>query len=167
MTVTDTNYVTFAQLLLNCLCNQLALTPAPVTNCCLRTGATASIGSDLCACGMAWVKIGNIYPSSNFPAQDTSPQPCGAISNVLELEMGVSRCRPAGDPLNPVSCAAETALAITLANDREAMRQALCCAVGPLERDAWVDGGSAPLEAQGSCIGVVHTLLVQIFCPSC
>jgi hypothetical protein len=167
MTVTDTNYITFAQLLLNCLCNSLAQTANPVTNCCLRTGALNGIGSDLCVCGMAWVRIGNIYPSSQFPAQDTAPQLCGPYSNVLELEMGVSRCRPQGDAMNPVDCEAETALAVVLANDREAMRQALCCAVGPLERDMWVDGGSQPLEAQGSCIGTTHTLLVQILCPSC
>lgn len=167
MTITDTNYITYAQLLLDCLCNELSQTPDPITTCCLRTGALSGIGSELCACGMAWVRIGNIFPTTQFPAQDATAQQCGAVSNVLELEMGVSRCRPSGDAMNAVDCATETALAVTLANDREAMRQALCCAVASLERDDWVDLGSAPLEAQGSCIGVVQNLVVQIFCPSC
>lgn len=157
--------------LLACLCAALATNPSPPRYCCLRGGdeVAQDLGArfgDECCEGLGYVKVNSIYPSTDFPEQDTTAQTC-IPAWVVELEMGVFRCAP-GQVGTLVPCATWTDTARQLMHDAQAMRMAFCCLTEALPAGTgYLAQAWAPLGPQGGCTGGTMTVLVQVALDSC
>lgn len=117
---------------------------------CLRSELAKANGPDLCyiglqigdrpaflgladckgkQCGVAWVRLVGIYPSSSFPLPDDGSQPGNCQSPMAyEVEIGVARCapQPEGREMYPDSGKVFDALRLYMSDSR-AMRSALLC----------------------------------------
>ena len=171
----DTVILPAAQSLLACLAEQLALNPDPPAEACLRAGDTvlhdidAGTGTDkVCCPGLAYVRIGRMYPSSNFPEPDTQPAKqdgCFPVMWAVELVMGVVRCVPGMGSTAGPTCADWTLAATHDANDLDAMRKALCCWQPTLRRGRLWLAQESTVEMTADCIERQLPLLLQI--PKC
>ena len=130
----DTIILPLANSLLTCLGEQLELNIDPPANLCLRAGnqvihdVDAESGLDTVCCpGLGYVRIGSVYPSTDFPVPDTRSDKCLSLSRAVELVAGVVRCVPGmGTPEGP-SCDDWTLAALHDANDIDALWKAVCC----------------------------------------
>ena len=172
----DTLLIPLANELLTCLCDQLELNPDPPQNCCLRAGpvvihdidAQSSIDMSCCP-GLAYVRIGTVYPSTDFPAPDLRNDKCLSLSRVVELTMGVVRCIPGmGTPQGP-SCDDWTLAALHDANDVDAMFKATCCFTETQEfrrvRGRRWAVQTSTVAQQADCIERIMTVLIEV--PKC
>jgi hypothetical protein len=175
--VADTVILPMANSLLACLAAELALNPDPPALVCLRAGdlvihdANAATSVDTVCCpGLAYVRIGSMFPSSNFPDPDNSPllpkgNGCFPVAWAVELVMGVVRCIPGmGDPAGP-DCADWTLVATHDANDLDAMRRALCCWAPTLPKTRLWLAGASTVEMNADCIERQMSLTVSV--PKC
>lgn len=172
----DTLLLPLANELLTCLCEQLELNPDPPAQCCLRAGplvihdvdAQTSVDK-ICCPGLAYVRIGTVYPSTDFPAPDLRNDKCLSLARAVELTMGVVRCVPGmGRPQGP-SCDDWTLAALHDANDLDAMWKATCCFKDGTEFKKvrgrrWAVQTSI-VEQQGDCIERSLTMIVEV--PRC
>ena len=132
----DTTILPLAQALLDCLTTELALNPDPPANACLRAGnqvihdIDAGISADkVCCPGLNYVRIGQVFPSTDFPQPDTRSDRCLSLTRAVEFTAGVVRCIPRmGTPEGP-TCADWTTAATHDANDIDALYRAACCFV--------------------------------------
>lgn len=159
---------------LDCLNQEVAKVTNPPTFVQARAGGSVahllSLVEDECCQGLAWVRPGPHWPSSNFPEQDEAPLPKGVAAWAVTLELGVIRCMPTpGADRIPT---ADEWMAVTQAvmDDAAAMRRAICC---------WIESGTAaqgrerntiigqwlPIEIEGGCVG--GTITVVIKGPAC
>lgn len=150
-----------------CLCAALAdATPGGEPCFCgLYPGAAAN--ADFCTCkgrgegcGQAWVRLDRIYPSTRFPAVDTTGTSCGApLAAVLEL--GVYRCLAGTDGQGNAPDAAKQANAVLQAvADADAMRKAVTCCEAITKRPN-VLGTYTPRDS-GNCGGGVWPVTVHL-----
>lgn len=170
----DTVVLPMAQALLACLEDQLLANPDPPAQFCLRAGDTvlhdADAGSStdtVCCPGLAYVRIGTKFPSSNFPEPDTVPggKGCFPVSWAVQLTMGVIRCIPGmGEPAGP-DCADWTAVAQHDADDLDALTRAVCCWAATLPRTRLWLVQDAPVQMQADCIERSMSLIVSV--PRC
>jgi hypothetical protein len=142
--------------------------------CCYRVGeavsADASEYEDLCCSGLAWVRIDDIFSTSDdFPAPDTSVviTGCGPLAWGVVLEMGVLRCAPTGDISTVPTCEEWTAMQEAIFLDQAAMREAMCCLIGQLDPSSVAIGSWNPLPTSGGCGGSTWQITVQIPCGDC
>jgi hypothetical protein len=120
--------------LLACVCTALADTVGgtPTCACTLMPGTVApanwcSCGGRGDGCGMAWVRLDRMFPSSRFPAQDTSANACTTLVAAV-LEVGTYRCQPVGDAKgNPPSVVDVTNAVLTQNDDAMALLEAIRC----------------------------------------
>jgi hypothetical protein len=132
----DTTILPMAQALLDCLVTELALNPDPPANSCLQVAnqvihdVDGQISLDkVCCPGLAYVRVGTVFPSTDFPAPDVRSDKCLSLSRALTLTAGVIRCIPGmGTPAGP-TCADWTLAAQHDANDIDALFKAMCCFV--------------------------------------
>lgn len=114
--------------------------------------------------GMAWVRVGPMWPTAQFPLAYEAPLPVGPTGWAATLELGVVRCYPGTEdnsmpPLADLDSAARDAL-----DDALAMQRAAACA---FERGTQVIPGM--WEPRGPS-GGVHggtlqiTVLVDVAC---
>lgn len=160
--------------LLTCLSEQLALNPDAPAQSCLRVGNTVlhdvdANGTDTTCCpGLAYVRIGAMFPSSSFPEPDSVPgagEGCFPVKWAVELTMGVVRCVPGMGTTAGPSCEDWTLAAIHDTNDMDAMRKALCCWQQTLPRmRPWL-AQTSTVEMTADCIERQMPVLVQI--PKC
>lgn len=130
----DTLIIPLANSLLNCLETEVGLNPNPVAEFCLRAGATVihdvdgNTGIDkVCCPGLGYVRVGRVYPSTNFPDPDPRNDKCMSLARALELTVGLVRCVPGmGSPEGP-TCEQWTAAAVQDADDLDALFKAVCC----------------------------------------
>jgi hypothetical protein len=130
----DTQVIALAQALRDCLCAQTSANPNPPALCCFRVGTEIAhdigINEDICCQGMAYVSIGNVWPSTNgFPGEDTDRQAnvqCWPPAWAVELRTGIIRCVPTGGE-DPPTCPEWAEAHIQVAHDSQALRQAACC----------------------------------------
>lgn len=169
----DTTILPLAQALLDCLETELSLNPFVPAQFCLRAGpqvlhdVSAEISVDTVCCpGLAYVRIGDVYPSTDFPAPDLRNDKCLSLARVAELTMGVVRCIPGmGNPAGP-NCADWTTVATRDANDIDALFKATCCFTNTPEFKAirgrrWAVQSST-VTAAGDCIERMATVLVDV-----
>lgn len=165
--------------ILACLCEAAARIPNPPQHCCFRVGEVAhdaGLNQDLCCEGLAYVTLGDIYPSStSFPEQDIIRQAaasCAPPTWAVAVKMGIIRCVPVGDLYNPVSCTEWNTAAKQTIYDSFALRNAACCVRNYITAgtDAFL-GMSVIIERQtqgnpgGGCVERSINMTIQI--PNC
>lgn len=152
-----------------CIIDALAQTPAgaPDRQCLLVP--TQSIPWDNCDCGgQIATAIQSVYGSSRFPTPADATRdwsPCGPAWQVAQVLVSVVRCVPTMDDQGqPPSCPAELAAALTLEDDRTAIRQALACCLTNLKDTAvigaWAMNPTVTVGELGGCAGVETTFLI-------
>lgn len=146
-----------------CLCAALvAAGGPPVCFCGVLAGeAIAADYGAPCdnACGMAWVRMINAYPSKVLGAQNTDEGNCDLMLGI-DFEVGVLRCITVGDDAgNPPTPAQWLAASQLQMSDLMAMRSALvCCGFG---RDMIV-GIYTPIGPQGAMVGGSFQAAIQV-----
>lgn len=123
-----------AQAFLDCLTTELALNIDPPANACLQVAnqvihdVDAQLSLDkVCCPGLNYVRIGSVYPSTDFPAPDVRNDKCLSLSRAVEFTAGVIRCIPGmGSPAGP-TCTDWELAALHDANDIDALFKAVCC----------------------------------------
>lgn len=121
--------------LLACLCEQAALQENPPQHCCFRVGTEiahdAGILEDLCCEGLAYVALGDTYPSSDsFPEQDIVRQAsahCAPPTWAQQFKVGIIRCVPTGDQFLPPSCTDWNTASRQNVIDAQTLRRVACC----------------------------------------
>jgi hypothetical protein len=173
----DTAVMPLLLQILGCLQAQALTVTKPPANVQLRPGATFSPNADNkrdeCCEGIAWVRPGPMYPSTDFPQQLTTVWAPGTNQWALQVELGIERCIPIiGTEVGSVDGIPSAAqwLAATQAamDDRAMLRRTICCIVDLLGKRKVVVGQITPLENEGTCGGevVILTVLVQA-CDGC
>lgn len=155
-----------------CVVDGLSQTPAgaPARQCLLVPAQ--SIPWDDCDCsGQVALAIRGVYGADSFPAAvGTTWAKCSPRYWVARVLVSVVRCVPSmGQDGVPPSCALELAAALTLENDRTAVRQAIACCLGdsyPYPVGAWSIGESVTVGELGGCAGTETEFLVAVrSCP--
>lgn len=139
----------------DCLCQQVITDGLPgLCSCGVVPGTIAvadSIG-DCDDCGMAWVRLDQMYPAVTVGTPFVDPGNCQAAL-AIDIEVGIVRCYPADPDMADQLAAAELQIA-----DAETMYRAVrCCPALPM-RDTVV-APYAPTGPDGGTIG--GTLLVS------
>jgi hypothetical protein len=128
--------------------------------------------------GQLALAIRTVYGSEIFPTpfQQKTWTKCGPRWQVARCVASVTRCVPTlGDNGVAPDCAAELAAAITLENDRTAVRQAIACCLeerfhaSPAVVGQWALLDSTIVGEQGACSGTETEFLVGVAacpCPS-
>lgn len=160
----DTFAFDLAAQVLDCLCDQLALTRGgPVKRCCLYPGEEIA-PMDECCQGMAAVRVYRIFPvTGRFPQQDFSPRNCAGSAYGVTLELTVYRCAATLDDRGrPPTCSALTDNVAVQMDDAAAMRRAIQCCYAPRAEDGefpWTASGMFveddynPVGPAGDCMG--------------
>jgi hypothetical protein len=181
--MTDTLIQPMADELLACFCAALTTEFGSTTiaqgglrptECCMRVGEIvsmdASVYEDVCCTGLAWLRVVDIFASSNdFPAPDTTIvwTGCGPVAWGVVFELGVARCAPTGTIDTIPTCDDWTALQSLIMRDAKAMRQAFCCLFSQLDPSTVAVGSWAPLPTSGGCAGGTWQVSVQIQNTEC
>jgi hypothetical protein len=171
--------------LLSCLSQAVTGFPNPPGSVCLRVGNQPahdlSQWEDLCCDGLAYVSLGDTYPSSDsFPDQDIIRQAnsaCAPASWAQQFQYGIIRCVPvsstSGTGFAPPSCEQWTAAATQNFYDSAALRQATCCFRnwivsqddGPFLGMSVVMNRQTQVNPNGGCVERNSTITVQF--PNC
>lgn len=169
-----------ANLLLDCLQEQFVapLDGLPVPgDFCLRAGQEIAedidpfIGVDKCCVGLGWVRIGDSYPSSNFPEPDPVTVKCFPTSYAQAYEVGILGCYPGSGEASGPSCVDHTAAAIADTQRIRVLRQVACCFGDALNANPktrgrlWTVVGLGVQGPRGTCISRVMSVLVSV--PKC
>lgn len=154
---------------LACLAAAVADLDDPPEQVCLRPGdqvsLLASLNDDECCTGLAWVRLVNTYPSTEFPDQDVTFSRCPPPQWAVVLEMGIARCAPTADATDIPSCEEWTAATAAQLADRAAMIRAVCC-LEQVDTDRMVLRGLyTPQAVEGGCLS--GTLQVTVAVPAC
>lgn len=169
----DTLLIPMAESLLACLQVQLEANPDPPANFCLRAGQQvihdidAGASTDTTCCpGLAYVRIGTVFPSTDFPTPDTRNDKCLSLSRALELTAGVVRCVPGMGHVAGPSCADWTTAATRDANDIDALFRAVCCLTNtPIftqKRGRRWAVQSSTVDQTADCIERMLTVLIEV-----
>lgn len=138
--------------LVECVCEEIAKVH-PVCYCGPLFGGDTPI--DFCnecddgACGQAWVRLVQAFPSSIFPQFDEG----GSCTMPLayEWEVGVARCAPTLDEQgNPPTREQNLDAVVRQYEDMDALRRAILCCFGVDDID-YTLGVYQPIPVQGGC----------------
>lgn len=118
-----------------CLCDAVNLLTASPEHCRFQVGLESFAGIDLitdeCCEGVAYVAMGDMYPSwSSFPDADIvrqSQQQCNIPSWAVDFKLGIVRCAPRGTDTRGPTDAEWNAAALLNIADAQALRRATCC----------------------------------------
>jgi hypothetical protein len=160
-----------------CVIEALDQTPAraPCRQCLLLP--TQIIPWDNCGClddsctGQVALAIRSVYNSNSFPQPATQEpwSPCPPRYIVYQVVVSVTRCVPTmNERAEAPACADELVAAITLENDRTAIRQAInCClrearSATPQYLSTWSLSPSVTIGEQGGCAGVETEFFVGV-----
>lgn len=156
--------------LLLCLENEIERVPVPPAVVCLRVGDRVDLliaqGRDECCEGLAWIRLVQIYPSSDFPAVDETYLKC-QLGWAVVVELGVVRCAPIGDENDLPTCNQWTELANSITADTAALRRTLMRfkALDDYRHTPYVPGTWEPMTTEGGCAG--GAMLVTVQAPMC
>ena len=158
--------------LLACLVVRLDDLDAPVCRAFWHPGANAPW--DACgdaddgAEGQAWVAVGRVYPSDNFPAETVDAHRCFPRGFAADVTVGILRCAATVDDHGSAPSAAQvTADAVKVSRDRAiALDAIVCCLIGDdADPGEYRMGGWTPLGPDGGCVGGTWTVTVAV--PAC
>ena len=152
--------------LLQCLRDEVQLSPSPNAVVGFRTGTTgqplAGLTEDECCDGAAFVRVVRTYPSWGVPAPALTSMSCAQPHGVV-FELSIWRCSPIGDISEPPVQQAWNDLHQELLNDRLTMLSAICCLQAQLDQRTIMIGEWAPVNTDGGCVGSTVTLDVDIY----
>lgn len=155
-----------------CLCAEIEASDLPTPCFCgILPGSSVTLdwcGGNQCtgSCGgQAWVRPGEVYPSSIFPQPDVTPGNCDSPL-AFRLEVGIARCIPTGsnNPVagfTPPSLAEQLEAARLQLADMAAIRRAIQCCLGADEDLDYVLESYTPLNPQGGCGGGSFTVVIR------
>lgn len=156
-----------ASALATCLCAQIATDGLPPTCFCgVVPGAAATqdyMGTcdEDDPCGMAWVRIVTMYPSTIVGQQDMSFPNCSKGVG-LDIEVGMMRCMSVGDANGGPPSDAEMLEASMVAHTEAlTMRKAIQCCPA-LQEVAVILGQYLPMGPLGGVVGGAWTIHVGI-----
>jgi hypothetical protein len=166
-------------LLLDCLREQFllpidGLDDIPDANFCLIPGTEIAedvdpmTGVDLCCDGLGWVRIGDSYPSSDFPNPDEFSGKCFPVQWAQTYEVGILGCYNSSVSL---TCAQKSDYATADAQRIKVLKQVACCFGRTLEGNPKTRGRLWQIQSitvegpRGGCISRVMSLVVQL--PRC
>lgn len=147
----------------------------PVGNFCLIPGTEIAedvdpiTGTDLCCDGLAWVRINDAYPSSNFPEPDPILAKCFPVALAQRYEVGILGCYPS--PVGSLTCAQKEQAALEDAARLRALWNVFCCFGTTMNSNPRTKGKLWTVESisvqgpRGGCISRVASVLVSI--PVC
>jgi hypothetical protein len=144
-----------------CLCAQLLTDDSPpVCACGLFPGAEVPmdyVGNCEGACGQAWVRLANAYPSTTIGVATQVPGNCG-LGIGVDIELGIARCVEVGDvDGQPPDPAVLAAAAVLQEADMMTMWRAVACCRSSKD---WIVTNYTPFGPEGGV--VLGTLLVSI-----
>lgn len=150
--------------LLTCLCDSLAERHLPEP-CVCAVMPGLQVATEYCnpcrgnKCGMAWVRLESIFPSSVFPVQDVTANGLCQAMMAFNVELGVVRCVPAGDEHgNPPDPQLMQDIAQQQVEEAFAMRAAVKCC---FTQDKTMFGSYTPVGPEGGCVGATWTIAVS------
>jgi hypothetical protein len=162
--------------LLTCLGEQLATTAAGEPEMSLRIGevewdggtsAPAAGGKPARPCGQGWVRMTQLFRSTQFPLPDQQVVPGAQCFDLwaVTFELGVLRCWPTmnarGKP-EPLS-AARMAAVQSVHDDVAAMAQAICCWSATMsDPPQFIVGDWQPLGPAGGMVGGTMVVTAQL-----
>jgi hypothetical protein len=165
-----TRPIEFAQILLQCLGEQIDAGPYPIPDekVCLRFGdrvnPTLGTSEDECCTGLAWVRVAGV----DSLADPDGPGNCISTARRITLEMGTARCIPFGTVGAGPSCAAWTEAALRMDSDQGAMEAAICCATESFNQLPYeprtVPGTYIPAGPDGNCLTGTMTVTIDYDC---
>lgn len=148
--------------LATCLCAQIIEDELPPTCFCgVVPGDEVAMdyaGDCDDACGMAWVRLVNAYPSTSIGSPIERPGNC-AVGIGVEVVLGIARCIPLGDngePPDPTDLAAASVLQQA---DMMAMWRAVSCCRSSKD---WAIGNYTPFGPQGGLVGGILSLAILV-----
>lgn len=152
--------------LAGCLTNELASSGLG-GQCFSGVVPGGSVAYDYCTCGtgtacggMAWVRLGSFFPSTDFPIPDTRAT-C-ATKMAYRLEVGVVRCIPTLDSRgNPPTMDQQLRAFDLQMADMAAIRLAIACCMRDFEDTDYILENYTPIENQGGCGGGFFTVLIE------
>lgn len=170
--------------LLLCLCEKAAAQPNPPQHCCFRVGTEivhdAGILEDQCCEGIAYVALGDTFPSSDsFPEADIVRQAdavCAPVTWAQVFKVGIIRCSPVGDEFRGPSCGDWNAAARQNIADAQTLRQVACCMRNYIVTNSGLFFGMSMVidrqvqgNPQGGCVERSMTITVQFpnLCDGC
>lgn len=117
-----------------------------------------TVPMDYCGddCGMGFVRLVTVFPSTAFPLADQNASKC-ASSWGVRAEVGVYRCLPVEAPTEEESATAS----IIQFDDMERIRAAITCAE-VLRPRLWLLGPYTPAGPNGGCGGGSWQVTFQI-----
>jgi hypothetical protein len=135
-----------------------------------RVGVVPGVTAVLEACGncasggctgQAWVRLITEYPSSQFPAPDTTAQNCDS-DVAFQIEVGIARCLPSGTASQlggfiPPTVEELNAATKLQMDDKDAMRSAILRVAEDADV-AYVLGSYQTIATQADCGGGVWTV---------
>jgi hypothetical protein len=136
----------------------------------------AGILEDLCCEGLAYVSLGDTYPSSDsFPEQDIVRQAsahCAPPTWAQAFKVGIIRCLPTGDQFLPPSCDDWNTASRQNVVDAQTLRRVACCmrdyvvnTSDPFFGMSFVIERQVQGNPQGGCVERSMTLTAQF--PNC
>jgi hypothetical protein len=153
--------------LLSCLCDEVDKSlGGAVCQCTLLPGLESPMDYCDCtgsACGMAWVRVDQVFPSTRFPVADVAAG-CDAPLAV-RCVLGVHRCVPGMDSQGlPPDAAQQTKAVQVQMSDMAAMRRAMdCCSRQVFRGQAMLLGSYTPSGPVGNCAGGSWPVTVQVW----
>lgn len=148
-----------------CLCVQIQDAPGPDVCFCGVIPGDAAVaeyaGSCNNKCGMAWVRLGTIYPSTVVGVIEEAAGNCGSGIGV-DIEVGILRCAAMPDDRgNPPKPSALAASAKQCADDAMTMWRAISCCEAFGSKD-FILRGYSPAGPMGGLVGGTWALSVGI-----
>lgn len=169
---------TLGALLMACVTGAVAEMDSTIApeEICFRVGSEvpydADQYSDLCCRGLAYVGLGDIWPSSaSFPEQDINRQAsavCYPPAWGVQWKVGIVRCSPVGYEGSMPTCADWTSAYMKAVADAAALRRISCCFRAAIRDTAEFRGLSMIIERQvqgtpqGGCVERHVTFSVQM-----
>lgn len=110
------------------------------------------------ACGAAWVRLGQAYPSTSIGAADLTPGNCNKGTG-LDVELGVMRCMDVSEIPSTTESLTDSVKLQTA--DMLAMLKAIrCCST--LESQDFILGTYNPIGPLGGMVGGSWTIYVHV-----
>lgn len=158
--------------LLQCLCSAVTGSPGAPQHCCYRVGTEPvhdiSLEQiDLCCEGLAYVMLGDVYPSvESFPDADIRRQAeakCPPAAWGTQFRVGIVRCAPTGS-----ECLPNNEAYLQNVYDMLSLNRAVCCFRQYIRDSDTFAGMSIVIERQtqgstsGGCTERYVRVVVQI-----